>query len=140
ALLTARLTYAKTANPIDAVDLKTLAQFILLGDPSAHPVTVAGGRPKAKAIVNLQKTIQAESAPTASRDARRERREQSRTVAERVEATAPVANQRSEIPAEIAALLKEHSEKQGITTTSTMSMSAGAVPRTAMAGAKSKAL
>jgi hypothetical protein len=42
ATLLARLEYAQTARdpgrPLEPIDLKTLAQFVLVGDPSAHPV------------------------------------------------------------------------------------------------------
>jgi hypothetical protein len=42
AALLARLEYATSARepdkPLEPIDLKTLAQFILVGDPSAHPV------------------------------------------------------------------------------------------------------
>jgi hypothetical protein len=41
ALLTARQRYAEDANELDPVDLKTLAQFTLLGDPAVHPVRSA---------------------------------------------------------------------------------------------------
>ncbi|HEY5622249.1 MAG TPA: hypothetical protein VIV14_00715, partial [Gammaproteobacteria bacterium] len=42
ALLEARQTYASGEAPLDPVDLKTLAQFYLLGDPSIHPVKMPG--------------------------------------------------------------------------------------------------
>lgn len=38
ALLAARQRYAQDASELDPIDLKTLAQFTLLGDPSVHPV------------------------------------------------------------------------------------------------------
>ena len=38
ALLEARQRFAKEASPISPIDLKTLAQFYLLGDPSLHPI------------------------------------------------------------------------------------------------------
>jgi hypothetical protein len=38
AALTARQKYVQQASELDPVDLKTLAQFNLLGDPSVHPV------------------------------------------------------------------------------------------------------
>lgn len=38
AMLQARQDYVKSNAPIDPIDLKTLAQFCLLGDPSIHPV------------------------------------------------------------------------------------------------------
>ncbi|HVE51340.1 MAG TPA: hypothetical protein VNG69_17185 [Casimicrobiaceae bacterium] len=40
ALLAARQRYAQEASELDPIDLKTLAQFTLLGDPSVHPVRV----------------------------------------------------------------------------------------------------
>jgi hypothetical protein len=39
AALVARQTYVKNASPLDPVDLKTLAQYLLLGDPSLQPAT-----------------------------------------------------------------------------------------------------
>src|SRR5262249_8748979 len=41
AALEARQQFARAASVLDPVDLKTLAQFSLMGDPSVHPV----GRP-----------------------------------------------------------------------------------------------
>jgi hypothetical protein len=41
ALLEARQRFIKEVSPVNPVDLKTLAQFLLLGDPSAHAVQVA---------------------------------------------------------------------------------------------------
>jgi hypothetical protein len=38
ALLEARQRYADQATELDPIDLKTLAQFLLLGDPSVHAV------------------------------------------------------------------------------------------------------
>ncbi|PSJ30389.1 hypothetical protein B7P34_02185 [Streptosporangium nondiastaticum] len=45
AALKARLDYVKLKGRLDPVDLKTLAQFVLLGDPSAKPV-----KARAKAV------------------------------------------------------------------------------------------
>lgn len=42
ATLEARQRFAAGAAELDPVDLKTLAQFVLLGDPSIHPVAPAG--------------------------------------------------------------------------------------------------
>jgi hypothetical protein len=51
ALLVARQAFVKQAAQMDAVDLKTLAQFVLLGDPSLTPVAAAGGAaPATKAV------------------------------------------------------------------------------------------
>lgn len=40
ALLEARQRYVSATAPLDPVDLKTIAQFCLLGDPSIHPVNI----------------------------------------------------------------------------------------------------
>lgn len=61
ALLEARQRYSSSEAPLDPVDLKTLAQFNLLGDPSVHPVRMS---PK------TQRTI-AKSKSRATTDARR---------------------------------------------------------------------
>jgi hypothetical protein len=47
AMLVARQRFAHTATPLSPIDLKTLAQFHLLGDPSLHPVAT----PATKAAV-----------------------------------------------------------------------------------------
>lgn len=41
AMLMARLDFVETESPLNAHELKTLAQFNLLGDPSIHPVGLA---------------------------------------------------------------------------------------------------
>lgn len=41
ALLQARQEFVRKSAPIDPIDLKTMAQFYLLGDPSIHPVKPA---------------------------------------------------------------------------------------------------
>jgi hypothetical protein len=41
ACLQARQNYLQQAAPLDPVDLKTIAQFNLLGDPSVHPVKMS---------------------------------------------------------------------------------------------------
>lgn len=46
ALLEARQKYVKGAIPLDPIALKTVAQFLLLGDPSVH--VVVSSRPSAK--------------------------------------------------------------------------------------------
>jgi hypothetical protein len=44
ALLQARQEFMRKSAPIDPIDLKTIAQFYLLGDPSIHPVKPAARR------------------------------------------------------------------------------------------------
>lgn len=52
ALLVARQRFAQAVTPLSPIDLKTIAQFHLLGDPSAHaiatPATRSGAKTKAK--------------------------------------------------------------------------------------------
>lgn len=43
AVLQARLKYVRLGGYMEMIDLKTIAQFILLGDPSIHPVQTATG-------------------------------------------------------------------------------------------------
>lgn len=63
ALLEARQRYLAAAAPLDPVDLKTVAQFCLLGDPSVHPVKMPARRRRATS----------RSAAPASTEARRKR-------------------------------------------------------------------
>jgi Peptidase family C25 len=43
AALTARQRYVQAASPLGPMDLKTLGQFELWGDPSIHPIAAVGG-------------------------------------------------------------------------------------------------
>lgn len=45
ALLEARLAYVRSQSVMDPYDEKTLAQFVLLGDPSLHPFDVSNAPP-----------------------------------------------------------------------------------------------
>ncbi len=60
AMLEARQRYSKDEAPLDPVDLKTLAQFNLLGDPSVHPV-------KMTAVMKRRKVRAKSIATTAAR-------------------------------------------------------------------------
>ena len=53
AALEARQRFVKSASPLDPVDLKTLAQFLLLGDPALRAVAVKGVPLNAKAAPKL---------------------------------------------------------------------------------------
>jgi hypothetical protein len=64
--LEARQQYAATAAPLDPIDLKTLAQFLVLGDASVHPVAI------------LEDAI----APAAKSDRRKRLRETGKTLVE----------------------------------------------------------
>ena len=86
ALLAARQRYAQEANELDPIDLKTLAQFSLLGDPSVHAVSAPSPTRLAKGVaaeesrrllrhgqrakMKLAGRLLCESKPTASRPAR----------------------------------------------------------------------
>lgn len=90
AALVARQQYVEQVGELDPIDLKTLAQFILLGDPSIHPVKSANptavplgiAADEAKRLDRLARRtkLRAEGAkleatkPTASRKARGGRR------------------------------------------------------------------
>ena len=62
AALIARQKYVANTAQMDPVDLKTLAQFCLLGDPSVHPVAQPGvaGVPKGVAIADAERFFRAE--------------------------------------------------------------------------------
>lgn len=83
--LMARQQYVERVAQMDPIDLKTLAQFCVYGDPSIHPVKVpvAGGVPKST-----------ESA-VAQRMFRSERREKMRQKGEFLQASKPTASRRS---------------------------------------------
>lgn len=49
ALLVARQRFAEAAAPLSPIDLKTIAQFYLLGDPSLHAIATAATKAGAKA-------------------------------------------------------------------------------------------
>ena len=112
AALTARLRYAKVSKPIDTVDLKTLSQFILLGDPSIHPVRIAKTKPAAGA----KSMARMFAAPfRTSSTARAERREESREDAAVLEVTAPVASEPSDASEDIVSMIKGHASQIGMT-------------------------
>jgi hypothetical protein len=53
ALLQARQEFLRKSAPIDPIDLKTIGQFYLLGDPSIHPVKAPARRTTAKRALPL---------------------------------------------------------------------------------------
>lgn len=119
AVLTARLRYAKLMKPIDAFDLKTLGQFILLGDPSIHPVRKSKPKAKAKARARSFGEPTKPAKPTAQFDrsasARSDRRRRSRQEAEVIEATAPVASREESTPSDVMATIANRAVSEGIT-------------------------
>lgn len=73
-LLAARHQLATRSGELDPVDLKTLAQFLLLGDPSVHPVvprTTAGAPSHAAAAAAHGRAASLAGAVPAARAARR---------------------------------------------------------------------
>jgi hypothetical protein len=116
AFLTARLRYVKSAPPpFDAIDLKTLSQFILLGDPSIHPVLLAGpAAPKRTAMHGTAIRNPSADGFPAFRLARKGRRRKAATQARVLAATAPVGSVPIGPPAApIAKILREALEKAG---------------------------
>lgn len=79
AALMARQQYVAEVGQMDPVDLKTLAQFYLLGDPSIHPVLKAEPEKSASVL-----------AKNADQFARAERRTKMQDVAAFLEKTKPV--------------------------------------------------
>ena len=72
ATLEARQRFIKKVAPMDPTDLKTLAQFILLGDPSVHPVKAAAApKPKGTSLAKARMVAKAPAAASAARDVRR---------------------------------------------------------------------
>jgi hypothetical protein len=64
AALEARQKFAEETTELDPIDLKTLVQFILLGDPSIHPV-------QAKTATTKTRTLTPEAGDSFERDERR---------------------------------------------------------------------
>jgi hypothetical protein len=85
AALTARQKFVEQVGELDPMDLKTLGQFNLLGDPSIHPVVVPSptGVPKG---VDVEES---------KRDDRRQRRAKLHAVGELLQKTKPTASQKA---------------------------------------------
>lgn len=92
AALEARLEFAGGAPELDPIDLKTIAQFNLLGDPSIHPVAPATPPTAvavAKAFAGASRGVKAAQADAAL--AREDRRRQLLARGARIGATQSVA-------------------------------------------------
>jgi hypothetical protein len=85
AALVARQRFVQQVAELDPVDLKTLAQFNLLGDPSLHPVQVVSPTGVSKEI----------DATEADRVGRRERRSKLRAVGAFLDSTTPTASRKA---------------------------------------------
>jgi len=85
AALTARQRFVEQVGELDPVDLKTLGQFNLLGDPSIHPVVIASPTEVPKGV-DVEKS---------ERDERQQRRAKLRDVGELLQQTKPTASQKA---------------------------------------------
>jgi hypothetical protein len=85
AALLARQQFVEKAAQMDPVDLKTLAQFCLFGDPSVHPVARPGGAAVPKGVATAD----------AERFFRAERRAKLRLAGAFLTKTKPTASQRA---------------------------------------------
>lgn len=116
AALEARQEFAGGAAELDPVDLKTLAQFSLLGDPSIHPVAVDSpqtsvAKPQGLAVA---KALFAEAADAAV--ARADRRRQLLARGLRIGATQAFATKmaKPKLAQSILASLKQMAAKAGL--------------------------
>jgi len=85
AALLARQRFVQQTAELDPVDLKTLGQFNLLGDPSVHPARVASATSVPKGVDTDQ----------SRRQERRERRSKLRAAGELLQETKPTASQKA---------------------------------------------
>jgi len=106
AALEARQKFASSSSQLDPVDLKTLAQFNLLGDPSICPV--AGATPTKSIPVNSE-----EIGGEVHNIERKERRQQLRSKGRWLEQSQPVVSTKSysEDSAEITSTMQNIADK-----------------------------
>jgi hypothetical protein len=107
AALMARQQFVENSAQMDPIDLKTLAQFCLYGDPSIHPIAV----PESPAV---PKSAQVE---TAARFRRNERRAKLKQTGDFLQDTKPTASKRQaghRVPANAKATLANIAAKGGL--------------------------
>jgi hypothetical protein len=85
AALVARQKFVEQVGELDPVDLKTLGQFNLLGDPSIHPVVIASPTEVPKGV----------DVAKSERNERQQRRAKLRAVGEMLQETKPTASQKA---------------------------------------------
>ena len=85
AALVARQRFVEKTSELDPVDLKTLGQFNLLGDPSIHPAEVESATVVPKGVDTTQ----------SDRQERRERRAKLRSAGELLQETKPTASRKA---------------------------------------------
>lgn len=107
AMLMAQQSFVQRTGQMDPIDLKTLSQFYLLGDPSVHPV-IPG---------NVTKVPQVTDEEEASRFTRSERREKMKQMGRFLSDTKPTASKAvptGTLKAETANALANIAKKAGI--------------------------
>jgi hypothetical protein len=121
AALDARLDYVKASVPLDPIGLKTLAQFILLGDPSTQPVAERSAGAGA-----LAHSMSLQARPSA----RQTRRAASRANARELHRSHPVARREVDSTPEMADLVRRHArpDSDGPVTIRSFGITRGAGP------------
>jgi hypothetical protein len=120
AALEARQRFAQSATPLSPEGVKTLAQFILLGDPSIHPVLAPNPHETVELVRRTRKIASPAAMILEERAAERRRlftRGLSITETQSVAAT----RRRKSAPPSLAQILKAIAGKEGLTTTSILS-------------------
>jgi len=107
ALLAARQRYVADANELDPIDLKTLAQFTLLGDPAIHPV-------RAATPTRLPKTVGEAQSVRLLRRSRRAKLEVAGRLLLRSKPTASCAQSVRRVPARVKNALDAIARESGV--------------------------
>ena len=113
ALLNARLRYVQASLPTDPVDLKTLAQFLLLGDPSLHPVVPTLSQ-TAAAMPHGMATATAVAIAVDQSGSEKSRRQASKREAEEIETSHPVSDTAIAVPADVQPKMQEYIDRAGL--------------------------
>jgi hypothetical protein len=129
AALLARQQFVQQTAELDAVDLKTLAQFSLLGDPSIHPTRVPSptGLPKGVKRSELK------------RQQRHERRAKMKIMGDMLQDTKPTASRRTQVHRKsptVKAALSNIAKEAGIDSKTVFTAYSVKTPVGARAGAK----
>jgi hypothetical protein len=118
--LQARQRFIQNESPLDPVDLKTLAQFNLMGDPSIHPVEATPVARQARAMVSkafgARSAVTLLSAATDPLAGQSERRARLSLVGQALQESTPVAEpSASAKPAgKVASALRDIAKQAGV--------------------------
>ncbi|HXJ61154.1 MAG TPA: hypothetical protein VNU68_31295 [Verrucomicrobiae bacterium] len=112
AVLQARQNYLAARAHLSSIDLKTLAQFYLLGDPAVQPVAVQALSPQV--LVKKGAKLVASSQETASAIARAERRAMLTQNGLALAASVGIPGKSVEPPPQIKNLLRSRIERLGV--------------------------